>query len=126
MAEDPFHLQRFVEAQSGGVYEQALAELTAGRKRSHWIWFIFPQSRELGRSETAKYYGLSGLPEAAAFAAHPLLGPRLRECMAALRLHLDAGVSAEAVLGEIDALKYKSSMAIFAQATGQAEFRAGS
>jgi uncharacterized protein (DUF1810 family) len=122
MADDPFHLQRFLEAQSGGVYEQALAELRAGRKQSHWIWFIFPQSRDLGRSETAKYYGLSGVEEAAAFAAHPLLGARLRQCVAAIRPHLDAGASTEEILGQVDALKFASSMAIFALATAEPEF----
>ena len=65
-AGDPFNLQRFVAAQSGGVYEQALDELEQGRKQSHWMWFIFPQHRDLGRSPTAKYYGLSGKDEAAA------------------------------------------------------------
>ena len=64
---DPFHLQRFVDAQAGGMYEQALAELRAGRKKSHWMWFIFPQHRDLGRSEMARYYGLSGKDEAALF-----------------------------------------------------------
>ena len=122
MADDPFHLRRFVSAQSGGVYEQALAELKAGRKQSHWIWFIFPQARDLGRSETAKFYGLSGVEEAAAYAAHALLGARLRQCLAAIRPHLDAGVSPEAILGEVDALKFASSMAIFALATGDREF----
>jgi uncharacterized protein (DUF1810 family) len=123
MADDPFHLRRFVEAQSGGVYEQALTELRAGRKQSHWIWFIFPQARDLGRSETARYYGLSGVEEAAAFAAHPLLGARLRQCVVAIRSHLEAGVSAQAILGETDALKFASSMAFFALATSGPEFR---
>ena len=121
-AYDPFNLGRFVEAQSGGVFERALAELKAGRKQSHWMWFIFPQDRNLGRSQTAKYYGLSGPAEAAAFAAHPLLGARLRQCLAAVRPHLEAGVSADAILGEIDALKFASSMAIFALATAEPEF----
>lgn len=122
MADDPYHLERFIAAQSGGVYERALAELRAGRKQSHWIWFIFPQARELGRSHTAKYYGLSGPAEAAAFAAHPLLGARLRQCVAAIRHHLQAGLGAEAILGDIDALKFTSSMAIFALATADPEF----
>lgn len=113
MTDDPFNLARFVEAQAGGVYEQALAELEAGEKRGHWMWFIFPQHRDLGRSEMAKYYGLSGPEEAAAFAAHPLLGARLRQCLAAIRRHLDAGRSAEAILGPVDAMKLKSSMEIF-------------
>jgi len=125
MADDPFHLQRFITAQSGGVFEQALAELKAGRKQSHWIWFIFPQARDLGRSETAKFYGLSGVEEAAAYAAHPVLGARLRQCLAAIRPHLDAGINAAAILGEVDALKFASSMAIFALATGEPEFELG-
>ena len=82
MASDPFTLQRFVEAQAGGVYERALAELRAGKKRSHWMWFIFPQSAELGRSSMAKIYGLSGEAEARAYLALPLLGSRYRECVA--------------------------------------------
>lgn len=113
MSDDPFNLARFVEAQAGGVYEQALSELIAGEKRSHWMWFIFPQAAELGRSATAKYYGLSGAEEAAAYLAHPVLGPRLRECTAAVRPHLDAGKSLVAIFGEVDAVKYRSSMEIF-------------
>src|SRR3569623_2427704 len=94
-AVDPFDLQRFVEAQAGGVYEAALAELRAGCKRRHWMWFIFPQHRDLGRSGTAKFYGLSGAEEAAAYLAHPLRGPRWRECVAVIERHLEAGMSAE-------------------------------
>ena len=124
MADDPFDLERFLAAQSGGVYEQALAELAAGAKRSHWIWFIFPQHRDLGRSPTAKYYGLSGVEEAAAYAAHPVLGPRLRESIAAIRVHLEAGRTAEQLLGEIDALKLRSSLANFrAAAPDEPAFR---
>ena len=115
MSVDSFNLQRFVEAQSGGVYEQALAELHAGRKQSHWMWFVFPQHRDLGRSDMAKYYGLSGVEEAAAYLAHPLLGPRWRECVAAVEAHLETGASLEAILGEVDALKYRSSLEIFEQ-----------
>jgi uncharacterized protein (DUF1810 family) len=114
-AADPFDLDRFVAAQSNGVYEQALAELRAGQKRSHWMWFIFPQARDLGRSATAKYYGLSGIEEARAYAAHPQLGPRLRECAAAVLEHL-GGKSAEGILGPVDAMKLRSSMQIFAEA----------
>jgi uncharacterized protein (DUF1810 family) len=112
---DPFNLDRFIAAQAGGVYEQALAELGAGLKHSHWMWFIFPQHRDLGRSANAKYYGLSGIGEARAYATHPLLGQRLRECCRAILPHL-ATRSAESILGSIDALKLKSSMEIFAQA----------
>ena len=112
-SDDPFNLARFVAAQAGGVYERALAELEAGRKRSHWMWFIFPQHRDLGRSATALYYGLSGPEEAAAYAAHPLLGPRLDDSFAAIGRHLGAGNTAEAMLGPVDALKFRSSKEIF-------------
>ena len=78
MTGDQFDLDRFIRAQSDGVYEQALDELNAGRKANHWMWFIFPQHRDLGRSGTAKFYGLSGLEEATAYANHVLLGERLR------------------------------------------------
>jgi uncharacterized protein (DUF1810 family) len=115
MTNDPYNLDRFVAAQAGGIFEQALAELQVGCKRSHWMWFIFPQHRDLGRSPTAKYYGLSGIGEARAFAAHPLLGERLRESARALLPHL-ASSSPESILGAVDALKLKSSMAIFAEA----------
>ena len=110
MASDPFTLQRFVEAQAGGVYERALADLRAGKKRSHWMWFIFPQSAELGRSATAKYYGLTGEAKARAYLAHPVLGPRYRECVAAVRAWVEAGKSAEVIFGEIDAMKFRSSV----------------
>ena len=115
---DPFDLQRFVDAQSGGVYEQALAELQEGRKRSHWMWFIFPQRVDLGRSPTAKHFGLSGVEEARAYLDHPILGPRLIACCQAIRPHLQRGLSAHEILGPIDALKLKSSMEIFAAAGG--------
>ncbi|HXG81249.1 MAG TPA: DUF1810 family protein [Sphingomicrobium sp.] len=108
-------MQRFLDAQSGGVFEQALAELHAGRKQSHWMWFIFPQHRDLGRSPTAKHFGLSGPEEAAAYAAHPLLGPRLRQCCHAILPHL-AREPVEAILGPVDALKLRSSMEIFSKA----------
>ena len=95
------------------MYEQALAELNAGRKLSHWMWFIFPQHRDLGRSETARYYGLLGTDEAAAFARHPLLGPRWRQCVEAVERHLAAGEKLEAIFGPVDASKYRSSLEIF-------------
>jgi len=115
MTDDNFDLDRFIRAQAGGVYEQALAELTAGRKTSHWMWFIFPQHRELGRSGTAKFYGLSELGEATAYANHPLLGERLRQCCRAILPHLEVE-PAENILGPVDAMKLRSSMAIFAEA----------
>ena len=113
MTDDPFNLQRFVEAQSGGVYERALAELRAGRKRSHWMWFIFPQHRDLGRSPIAKFYGVSGPLEAAAYLRHPLLGPRWQECVAAVGRHLAEGRTLEEILGEVDAMKFRSSIEVF-------------
>jgi uncharacterized protein (DUF1810 family) len=115
MVDGRFNLDRFVAAQSGGVYEQALAELRSGRKQSHWMWFIFPQHRDLGRSGTSKYYGLTSPDEARAFASHPILGARLRECCRAVLPHLRRE-PAEAILGPIDALKLGSSMEIFGAA----------
>ncbi len=113
MSEDPFALTRFVRAQDeGGTYERALAELRAGRKRSHWMWFVFPQLAGLGSSAMAQRYAIGSLAEARAYLAHPVLGERLRECARALlALH---GVSAEEVLGGVDALKLRSSMTLFA------------
>jgi uncharacterized protein (DUF1810 family) len=112
--DDPFNLQRFVDAQAGGIYEEALSQIRAGEKRSHWIWFIFPQLGSLGRSPTAKFYGLSGEAEARAYLAHPLLGPRYRRSVAAVRAQLDGGRSLEAIFGELDAMKFRSSVEIFA------------
>jgi uncharacterized protein (DUF1810 family) len=110
-------LERFVEAQDeGGTYEQALAELRAGRKTSHWIWFVFPQIEGLGQSPMSQTYALAGLAEARSYLDHPVLGPRLRECARAL-LDLDAAAgSAERILGGIDAVKLRSSMTLFARA----------
>jgi uncharacterized protein (DUF1810 family) len=113
-AGDPFDLDRFVAAQAA-VYPTALAELRRGRKTTHWIWFVLPQLRGLGRSERAQHYGLGGLAEARAYLAHPLLGPRLHECVAALLALPDT--TAVAVLGEVDALKLQSCLTLFAAAT---------
>lgn len=108
-------LERFVRAQDDrGTYLRALAELRAGRKQSHWMWFVFPQVAGLGRSATAQAYAIADLAEAQAYLAHDVLGPRLRECCRAL-LDLD-GVSAERVLGGVDAIKLRSSMTLFALA----------
>jgi len=104
-------LGRFVEAQEG-VYPQALAELRAGDKSSHWMWFIFPQIAGLGRSPTAQFYAIADRAEAQAYSRHDLLGPRLRECTQAM-LGWTGRRSAEAVLGAIDALKFRSSMTLF-------------
>jgi uncharacterized protein (DUF1810 family) len=107
-----FDLQRFVDAQGGGVYERALAELRAGRKRSHWMWFVFPQLRGLGRSETSRFFGLESLHEARAYLDHPLLGSRVRACFEAVAA---ASGSAEEILGSIDAMKLRSSATLFAR-----------
>ncbi|OCB13547.1 calpastatin [Mycobacterium vulneris] len=116
---DPFDLQRFVDAQAG-AYTEVCAELRDGRKRSHWIWFIFPQLRGLGRSPTAAHYGIASAEEARAYLAHPTLGPRLREC-ARLVTHID-GRTAEQIFGWPDWLKVRSSMTLFAEvAADQAE-----
>jgi len=112
---DPFDLQRFVDAQdAGGTYDTALAELRAGRKRSHWMWFVFPQVAGLGRSAMAQRYAISGADEARAYLAHRVLGPRLLDCARAL-VSLGTG-DAVAVLGGIDAQKLQSSMTLFALA----------
>jgi len=112
---DPFDLQRFVDAQdAGGTYARALAELRAGRKTSHWMWFVFPQIAGLGRSPTARAYAISSRAEAEAYLAHPVLGPRLVECA---RTVAD-GPEADAVriFGSTDAMKLRSSMTLFARA----------
>ena len=108
---DPFDLQRFIDAQAS-VYETALGELRAGSKRSHWMWFIFPQLRGLGLSPTAKYYGIASLDEARAYLEHPLLGSRLSDCVEAILAHA-SNLSAEQILGSVDAMKLKSSLTMF-------------
>ena len=114
-----FDLARFVTAQDeGGSYERALAELRAGRKHSHWMWFVFPQVAGLGLSATSRHYAISGLDEARAYLAHPVLGPRLRACVWAL-VEPDAvaaGRSADQVFGGVDAQKLRSSATLFARA----------
>jgi uncharacterized protein (DUF1810 family) len=111
---DPFDLERFVEAQSS-TYPSVLAELRAGDKRSHWMWFVFPQVAGLGSSPTAQRYGITGLPEARAYLAHPVLGARLRECAAAL-LALGTSDPVEVLNSPVDAMKLRSSMTLFALA----------
>ncbi len=113
---DPYSLQRFVEAQQS-VYPQVLAELRAGRKRSHWMWFVFPQLQGLGRSETARRYAISGIEQARAYLAHPLLGSRLHDCTLALLQHSDR--PAREILGSPDDLKFRSSMTLFAAAADE-------
>jgi uncharacterized protein (DUF1810 family) len=110
---DEHDLRRFVTAQEG-VYESALSELRAGRKTSHWMWFVFPQIAGLGRSATAQRYAIASLEEAEAYLAHPVLGPRLLEC--ARTLTQLSGLSAEQIFGSVDAQKLKSSMTLFARA----------
>ena len=106
-------VSRFVAAQdSGGSYRSALRELRAGHKTSHWMWWVFPQVAGLGRSPTSQQYGVRGLGEARAYLAHPVLGPRLRECAEAL-LAL-GGSDPVAVMGVVDAVKLRSSMTLFA------------
>jgi uncharacterized protein (DUF1810 family) len=111
--DDRFHLQRFVDAQQP-VYETVLSELRDGRKRGHWMWFIFPQISGLGHSVTSQTFALSSLAEAAAYLAHRTLGPRLRECAA-----LVAGIkgrSVDEIFDYPDDLKFHSSMTLFAHA----------
>ena len=116
MDDDPFHLQRFVDAQEdAAIYARALGELRAGRKQSHWIWFVFPQIAGLGSSPMSRAYAIRSLEEARAYLDHPLLGPRLRESTEAL-LEAEPGASAEAILGGIDAIKVRSSMTLFHRA----------
>jgi uncharacterized protein (DUF1810 family) len=111
--EDPFDLDRFLSAQAA-VFPQVLAELGAGSKRSHWIWFIFPQMKGLGHSPQSEYYGIGSLKEAAAYAHHPLLGPRLDECTRLV--NLVEGRTIDRILGFPDDLKFRSSMTLFARA----------
>jgi len=115
--EDPFDLARFLNAQAG-VYPQVLAELQAGQKRSHWIWFIFPQMKGLGSSSHAQFYGIGSLDEAAAYWRHPVLGPRLEECT---RLVIQVEKrSIQQILGHPDDLKFRSSMTLYSRAASEA------
>ena len=108
-----FDLQRFVDAQAP-VIDRVRKELASGRKRSHWMWYVFPQIAGLGRSTTALRYAIASLEEARAYLAHPILGPRLKECTN-LVLHIE-GRSAEAIFAHPDDLKFQSSMTLFAYA----------
>jgi uncharacterized protein (DUF1810 family) len=109
-----FDLERFTRAQAP-VMDAVRAELRAGRKQSHWMWFVFPQLRGLGLSSTAEYYGIDSLQEARAYLAHPLLGPRLRECCE-LMLAVPEPRSAHAILGSPDDLKFRSCLTLFSLA----------
>jgi uncharacterized protein (DUF1810 family) len=108
---DPHNLQRFVDAQNG-VFQTAIAELRAGLKRSHWMWFVFPQLRGLGRSSTAIHYGIGSLDEARAYLDHPVLGTRLNQSVEAILRWIDRR-SAEKIFGPIDAMKLRSSLTLF-------------
>lgn len=112
---DPFHLTRFIDAQSR-VYRQAFNELAAGEKRSHWMWFIFPQIEGLGSSPTARHFAISGLAEAQAYLRHPLLGSRLLECTETVN-GLDDALTARAIFSSPDDLKFRSSITLFSRAT---------
>lgn len=109
---DPFELERFVTAQED-TYDQALAELRRGRKTSHWMWFVFPQIAGLGSSYMSRRYAIRSLEEAQAYLAHSVLGPRYRECIAALQDLV--GTTAEAVFGTVDAAKLQSSLTLFTE-----------
>jgi uncharacterized protein (DUF1810 family) len=115
---DPWRLARFTQAQDrGGAYQRAVAELRAGAKVSHWMWFVFPQIAGLGMSAMSRQYSISGIDEARAYLAHPVLGPRLRECA-----QIVAGTesrSAGQIFGPVDAVKLRSSMTLFAAAAGE-------
>ncbi len=119
---DPYNLQRFVDAQTS-VYAHVVAELRDGRKRSHWMWFIFPQIAGLGSSPTAQRFAISGRAEALAYLAHPTLGPRLRECTELVNQLPDRTV--DEIFGYPDDLKFRSSVTLFAAvAPGEQVFRA--
>ncbi|MDQ0678189.1 uncharacterized protein (DUF1810 family) [Arthrobacter pascens] len=120
---DPYNLERFVTAQdSGGTYEQAVAELQLGNKTGHWMWFIFPQIAGLGQSDMSRRYAIGSLDEARAYLEHDVLGPRLLECAAAISTH--TGRRATEILGGIDSRKLHSSMTLFLRAApGETVFK---
>ncbi len=123
--DDRFDLERFVEAQAG-VYDLALGELRAGQKRSHWMWFVFPQIAGLGASPTAQAYAIASLEEARAYLAHPVLGPRLVECVQAVNAAHER--SAGDIFGYPDELKFRSSLTLFllaAASEAKAPFQRG-
>lgn len=121
MHTDPFNLNRFVTAQDR-IYPQALSEIRRGVKRTHWMWFVFPQLRGLGRSRMADEFGISSIEEAQAYLSHSLLGARLRECVEALQDLTD--VTANETFGEVDAIKLRSSLTLFSLISGGAIFEA--
>lgn len=113
MTSDPYNLDRFLKAQEES-YDTALDELKAGRKRSHWIWFIFPQLAGLGQSPTSQFYGIKSLDEAAAYLQHPVLGGRLHESLKVLQTLEET--DADRIFGELDAMKFRSSLTLFVEA----------
>jgi uncharacterized protein (DUF1810 family) len=115
---DPFDLQRFIEAQQS-VFQRVCAELAAGRKESHWMWFVFPQLAGIGSSSTARRYAISSLEEARAYLAHPVLGTRLRECTGLV--NRIEGRSIEETFGYPDYLKFRSCLTLFAHAAADAD-----
>jgi len=115
--EDPFNLERFVNAQAA-VFEEVLAELRAGEKRGHWIWFIFPQIKGLGRSSQSIHFGIGSVDEAVAYLRHPVLGPRLGRCTRLVTLV--EGRTIREILGVPDDLKFRSSMTLFAHTAAHA------
>ncbi|WP_431287174.1 DUF1810 domain-containing protein [Roseateles chitinivorans] len=108
-------LERFLNAQTPQVAD-VLAELQRGRKLTHWMWYFFPQLRGLGVSSTAQFYGIESLDEAIAYLDHDVLGARLRECVALMNTHRNK--TAEQILGSVDAMKFRSSLTLFAKASG--------
>ncbi len=121
MRADPFDLARFVSAQAG-VFDRAVEELRAGAKRSHWMWFIFPQLRALGRSPTAQHYGIASLDEASAYLEHPVLGPRLEAAVAAVQP--SPARDLHALFGSPDDLKFRSCMTLFAVVAPEGPYNA--
>lgn len=116
---DPFDLARFIRAQAGD-YGRALSELRSGTKRSHWMWYVFPQFDGLGSSSMSRRFSIRSRAEAGAYLAHPVLGPRLRECAGALLVH--RGRSVREILGSPDDLKLRSSATLFAEVSGEGVF----
>lgn len=116
---DPFDLARFLDAQARN-YDDAIAELRAGRKRSHWMWYVFPQFAGLGSSPISRRFAIRSREEAVAYWAHPTLGSRLRECAEALLVH--EGLTAHDIMGSPDDVKLRSSATLFAEATGDPVF----
>jgi uncharacterized protein (DUF1810 family) len=120
MATDPYNLQRFVTAQDP-VYARAVEELRAGRKVSHWMWFVFPQIAGLGTSAMSRHYAIADLAEAVAYLAHPILGPRLRESTALVSTH--GGADIQGVFGSPDDMKFHAAMTLFEAAAGTEDER---